>query len=215
MTAARNLADLLNSSGLVEAAKLAATLDLSSKTLSYPDNSVQSADIVALAASKLSGQVPDANAPSGSVIQVVSISSGVDLNVAGLTGWQKIPSTEKQIISTVANSRFVYVVTIPIEWDSSVPNHIWYALSRNNTRQSGSLTIGNIGEAGAPGQNSTASMTYVDAPNVAAGATLTYAVWQTPSNTASAHYNQPNLGGQPTDLNNLNLSVGFIMEIAP
>lgn len=72
MSLARYLANLLNSSGQVEAAKLAATLDLSSKTLTYPDNSVQSADIASLAASKLSGQVPDANAPVGSVIQVVN-----------------------------------------------------------------------------------------------------------------------------------------------
>ncbi len=48
MSLARYLANLLNSSGQVPDAKL-----------------------VALTASKLSGQVPDANAPSGSVIQVV------------------------------------------------------------------------------------------------------------------------------------------------
>lgn len=64
MSNSRNLAKLLpNASGelptaniadtAVSAAKLAATLDLSSKTLSYPDNSVQSADIAALAATKL------------------------------------------------------------------------------------------------------------------------------------------------------------------
>ena len=83
MSLARYLANLLNSSGQVEAAKLAATLDLSSKTLTYPDNSVQSADIASLAASKLSGQVPDANAPSGSVIQVVQGTTSTSMTTSG------------------------------------------------------------------------------------------------------------------------------------
>jgi hypothetical protein len=52
MSLARYLANLLNSSGQVPDAKL-----------------------VALTASKLTGQVPDANAPSGSVIQVVQAST--------------------------------------------------------------------------------------------------------------------------------------------
>lgn len=60
MSLARYLANLLNSSGQVPDAKL-----------------------VALTASKLSGQVPDANAPSGSVIQVVS---------STITGMQDISS---------------------------------------------------------------------------------------------------------------------------
>ena len=66
--AANNLDNAVPADGSITAAKLAASLDLSSKTLTYPDNSVQSADIASLAASKLTGQVPDANAPSGSVI---------------------------------------------------------------------------------------------------------------------------------------------------
>lgn len=45
MSRAQYLANLLNSSGQVEAAKLAATLDLSSKTLSYPNGSVVADDL--------------------------------------------------------------------------------------------------------------------------------------------------------------------------
>jgi hypothetical protein len=59
MGMARNLASLLNGSGLVS---------LTSKvTGSLPND-----NIAAMAASKLTGQVPDANAPSGSVIQIVA-----------------------------------------------------------------------------------------------------------------------------------------------
>jgi hypothetical protein len=91
MSLARYLANLLNSSGQVEAAKLAASLDLSSKTLTYPDNSVQSADIASLAASKLSGQVPGANAPSGSVIQVVVQANPTSVTASsGVAGWYTI-----------------------------------------------------------------------------------------------------------------------------
>ena len=59
MSLARYLASLLNSSGQVPDAKL-----------------------VALTASKLSGQVPDANAPSGSVIQVVSATSTANISTS-------------------------------------------------------------------------------------------------------------------------------------
>ena len=58
MSLARYLANLLNSSGQV---------DLTTKVV----NQLPNANIAAMAASKLTGQVPDANAPSGSVIQVV------------------------------------------------------------------------------------------------------------------------------------------------
>jgi hypothetical protein len=60
MSNTRNLAGLLNSSGNVPDAKL-----------------------VALAATKLTGQVPDANAPSGSVIQVVSATYDTKTEITG------------------------------------------------------------------------------------------------------------------------------------
>ena len=62
MSLARYLASLLNSSGQVPDAKL-----------------------VALTASKLSGQVPDANAPSGSVIQVVNATTLTATNTTAST----------------------------------------------------------------------------------------------------------------------------------
>lgn len=59
MSLARYLASLLNSSGQVPDAKL-----------------------VALTASKLTGQVPDANAPSGSVIQAVFVSQDTSISTS-------------------------------------------------------------------------------------------------------------------------------------
>lgn len=87
MSLARYLASLLNSSGQVPDAKL-----------------------VALTASKLSGQVPDANAPSGSVIQVVQASAGS----ASYTNYASYATfISGSITTTVANSRILVTMNIP------------------------------------------------------------------------------------------------------
>lgn len=87
MSLARYLANLLNSSGQVPDAKL-----------------------VALTASKLSGQVPDANAPSGSVIQVVEASVGS----ASYTNYASYATfISGSITTTVANSRILVTMNIP------------------------------------------------------------------------------------------------------
>ncbi len=78
MSLARYLASLLNSSGQVPDAKL-----------------------VALTASKLTGQVPDANAPSGSVIQVVSANQTTPTSVAsGATAATPLQATITPISTT-------------------------------------------------------------------------------------------------------------------
>lgn len=83
---ARNLAGLLSdgvigtaelADGSITAAKLAASLDLSSKTLTYPDNSVQSNDIASLAASKLTG--------AGTIVQTQGYTSGYGVGARTIT----------------------------------------------------------------------------------------------------------------------------------
>lgn len=131
MSLARYLANLLNSSGQVEAAKLAATLDLSSKTLTYPDNSVQSADIASLAASKLSGQVPDANAPSGSVIQVVQAVK-TDTFSSSSNSWVDVTGWSASITPLSASSKIL--VMAGAYTSHSVSNGFaYFKLVRNNT----------------------------------------------------------------------------------
>jgi hypothetical protein len=89
--AANNLDNAVPADGSITAAKLAASLDLSSKTLTYPDNSVQSADIASLAAAKVSGQLADSNMASGSVLQVATATK-----------------TAKQLLSGNANTMLEY-----------------------------------------------------------------------------------------------------------
>lgn len=87
MSLARYLASLLNSSGQVPDAKL-----------------------VALTASKLTGQVPDANAPSGSVIQVVQATAAQ----ASYTNYGSYADfITGSITTTVANSRILVLMNIP------------------------------------------------------------------------------------------------------
>lgn len=80
MSLARYLANLLNSSGQVPDAKL-----------------------VALTASKLTGQVPDANAPSGSVIQVVqdTFSDSYSTSSGGGTQFRSLAITPSSASSKI------------------------------------------------------------------------------------------------------------------
>lgn len=173
MSLARYLANLLNSSGQVEAAKLAATLDLSSKTLTYPDNSVQSADIVSLAASKLSGQVPDANAPSGSVIQVVSAQYNTQVGFSS-TSYQSLFSASITPIST--SSRILVICTVAFGGKGS------FTVFRGATDLFPSMKNYQVYAAPAAGQNNWDSgsvrnplmISTVDSPN--STASLTYTV---------------------------------------
>lgn len=93
---ARFLANLLNSSGNVPDAKL-----------------------VALTASKLTGQVPDANAPSGSVIQVVQATKTDTASTSG-TGFAIIPGFEVTITPSSAANRLLVCWTI---WFGQTAQH--------------------------------------------------------------------------------------------
>lgn len=85
MSLARYLASLLNSSGQVPDAKL-----------------------VALTASKLTGQVPDANAPSGSVLQVVNATTTT--MVSASTGTYIDTTLSASITPQFANSKILVLV---------------------------------------------------------------------------------------------------------
>lgn len=136
MSLARYLANLLNSSGQVEAAKLAATLDLSSKTLTYPDNSVQSADIASLATSKLTGDIPAANATPGSVIQVVVDRDGTIVSSQSSTFFDGACNTT--ITPLFSNSLIVGMIKEPVtgDVDGDSQNYVEgeYRLLRNGTQ---------------------------------------------------------------------------------
>lgn len=187
MSLSRYLANLLNSSGQVEAAKLAATLDLSSKTLTYPDNSVQSADIASLAASKLSGQVPDANAPSGSVIQVVTATQNQPLSL-GVSGWVDVSGLTVTLTPVSTSSKFLVLVTLHYGANSANTGRT-FRLDRNGTviGVGDGSSLGNInssiGDAASASANqlNSGSLCFLDSPSTTSA--LTYKVqWANTNN---------------------------------
>lgn len=93
---ARFLANLLNSSGNVPDAKL-----------------------VALTASKLTGQVPDANAPSGSVIQVVTATKTAKQLCTSATNTMTEQDTNFRVSITPASSASRFLVHLVINGGST------------------------------------------------------------------------------------------------
>jgi hypothetical protein len=65
------------------------------------------ANLLALAANKLSGVIPDANAPSGSVIQVVTSASNSDANSGGGNTWIDCPA--QVTITPSSASSLIYI----------------------------------------------------------------------------------------------------------
>lgn len=74
------------------------------------DLAVTDAKISALAASKLSGQVPKANAPSGSILQVVTVQSTTQVSVSA-GGPQSIGLSAS--ITVLANSKVLVLTVVP------------------------------------------------------------------------------------------------------
>jgi hypothetical protein len=89
------------------------------------------ANLLALAANKLSGVIPDANAPSGSVIQVVSTTktdtfsttSGSYTSITGLTA---------SITPISTTSRILVLCKLVVGWDTSVTK-VYACTARNGT----------------------------------------------------------------------------------
>lgn len=74
------------------------------------DGIITNAKIASMAATKLTGQVPDANAPSGSVIQVVQYSQNIKATVNSAA----VKVTETNITTSVANSKLLIILSASI-----------------------------------------------------------------------------------------------------
>lgn len=91
------------------------------------------ANIEAVAASKLTGQVPDANAPSGSVIQVVSATKTDTTAFAGQGTWWNISGVSASITPSSASSN-ILVLCVTMFSASNGYNGVNFAMARNGTR---------------------------------------------------------------------------------
>lgn len=104
-------------------------------TANIQDSAITDAKIAAVAASKLSGQVPDANAPSGSVIQVVStqITSPVTVSTPTIFTYYDIPSFTITITPSSASNKILIVTMISVASSSTSGDRTYIRLLRNST----------------------------------------------------------------------------------
>lgn len=93
---------------------------------------VTDAKIAAMAASKLTGQVADSNAPSGSVIQVVN---GISSTETSTTGTTLIDTTvTASITPSSTSSKILIIASVPAyKSDGYIDNGIKIALARNGS----------------------------------------------------------------------------------
>lgn len=160
MSLARYLANLLNSSGQVPDAKL-----------------------VALTASKLTGQVPDANAPSGSVIQVVQT---VKLDAFTTTSLTPVDVTglSVSITPSSASSKILVLAQVAGGPDNATG---WYI---NLVRNSTNLSIGTSGSS----YNNTVSQYFNDST---AWSVCPIMYLDSPASTSPTTYKMQAVSGSP------------------
>lgn len=144
------------------------------------------ANIEAMAATKLTGQVPDANAPSGSVLQVVSTSKTDTFSTGNASSYIDITGMSLSITPISTSSRIVIIVSIGVvhTWGSGRERTSAFRVYRNSDvalqagsssnrqralfRTGGNNTDGNHGNG--------ASFTFVDSPNTTSAITYKLSV---------------------------------------
>ena len=99
------------------------------------DSSVTNAKIASMAASKLTGQVPRANATSGSVIQTVvtQISSVVTVSTPTIYTFYDIPSFTVTITPTSASNRILILSMVSVSSSTSSGDRTYLRLLRDST----------------------------------------------------------------------------------
>jgi hypothetical protein len=209
MGMARNLASLLNGSGLVS---------LTSKvTGSLPND-----NIAAMAATKLTGQVPDANAPSGSVIQIVAAQK-TNRFVTTSDSYVDVTDLSATITPISSSNRILVLTTLHCSHADDNTGHV--RLMRNGTQIAMGDTYGSFertlfsvriaggGDSNGVYMTNPYSMQWLDTPNSASA--LTYKI------TARARAGSPRFvinssGFDNTSDNNMGATASsiIVMEIA-
>lgn len=160
-------------------------------------NGISSDAIASLAASKLTGQVPDANAPSGSVIQVVSTTktdtfstTSLNDNPAAVTG------LSISITPSSSSNKVLVSGHLSLGYQSGV-TQCFFRLYRNGTHIGG-------GDA-ASNRPSVMGRTYV--PDSGTAGTVGFAFLDSPSTTSSTTY-QIYIGTEGSGTVTLNRTLG-------
>jgi len=135
--------------------------------------------IASVASSALIGQVPDANAPSGSVIQVVTISKSDTASVS-TTSQTDISGLSVAITPISTSSKILVIASVPTYHSSSMQGGILLkrngsilAVSTDYYHPSGTGVSGNINISYLDNPSSSSSVTYNLAFRIYGSGTLT------------------------------------------
>jgi hypothetical protein len=174
-------------------------------TADLANGAVTDAKITAMAASKLTGQVPDANAPSGSVIQVVSAQFNVSDST---TSTSLVASTVTAAITPIStSSRIYYIFTFNHQaTGGSSPVGAQTAIFRNNatnlTINSGAGLSALIYSNGASNIHHEVTLQGVDSPSSTSPVTYTL------------YHARLDGGGSSSEIRNWGKAFVTLMEIA-
>lgn len=133
------------------------------------------ANIEAVAASKLTGQVPDANAPSGSVIQVVNTAFTSEIN--GTSGAETYIGMSASITPSNTNNKILVLFDVAMGLNGNTANHAVYIRLRRAASTSGTfLSVQRFGRYdGGSGASrelfATTLLQYLDSPGTTSSVT--------------------------------------------
>ncbi len=174
------------------------------------------ANIEAVAASKLTGQVPDANAPSGSVIQVVqAFKSDTFTSNPGAMNWTDVTGLSLSITPSSASSKFFIQFTIM----GGTGNLTYIRIVRNSTAISigdsaGSrprITSGNINDQSDANRANMYSGMFLDSPSTTSA--ITYKLQIAPETSNETYINRSR-SDQDNNVGSRATSNLIVMEIS-
>ena len=203
MSKANDLARLLNASGelqaadiedgVITAAKLASTLDLSGKTVTLPSGT------------------------GGKVLQVSSFYDSTSTVVSATNTWVTIQGSGKTVTAVGSNSKYLYHYVLSAEADQTINYNCFYKAWYNKNGGAYQEILANRvfnGNALLDSQGTVSHTISVILEGVSSSPGDTLDFYLSYYNTsANTHFNQQVLGGQPSGTTNT--SVGYVMEIAP
>lgn len=167
-------------------------------TANIEDSAITNAKIAAMAASKLTGQVADANAPSGSVLQVVQTVKTDTYNVSNTTSYTEITGLNATITPISTSSKIFVLVHMGIACATDgAARSAAFRLYRNGSEVTAAkgnsagnrigswFRVSNVADAN---HNSGAFASYLDSPSSTSA--LTYSVYVDVENGITFYLNQ-------------------------
>jgi len=155
-----------------------------------PDNLITNAKINDVAASKLTGQVADANAPSGSVIQVVQATYSTLTSIASTSFTDT--GLSASITPTSSSNKILVIVTQPVNFGraSTAINGYYQLLRGSSSIFNGGRSFGLfVNTAGDMDNSQVLSVAYLDSPATTSSTNYkTQAKLSTTANGATAAF---------------------------